>query len=141
MPGGEECELSYPEPNFLESGGSKSNQAGPVHHGIMHKMTQLCKTTATKSHCQGRETLELVYSLHVILPSCCSHDIQSHSLCWDSDQDGDVPRACMDDACRQRGRAYPLSVAMPSCCCPLTDCLSGVYSISVKPRNAFPHRY
>lgn len=97
LPGGEECELSYPEPNFLESGAPKSNQAGPMHHGIMHKMTQLCKTTAAKKYCQGRETLDLVYSIQLGLSSCCCDDIESDSLSWDSDQDGDMHRACTDD--------------------------------------------
>lgn len=52
MPGGKKCELSYPKPNFLESGGPKSNQANPMHRGIMHKMTQLYKMTTGKKRRQ-----------------------------------------------------------------------------------------
>lgn len=53
LPGGEECELSYLKPNFLESGVPKSNQAKPMHHGIMQKMTQLYKMTSGEKYCQA----------------------------------------------------------------------------------------
>ncbi len=53
LPGGKKCELSYPKPNFLESEGPKSNQAEPMHRGIMHKMTQLYKMTTGKKYRQG----------------------------------------------------------------------------------------
>lgn len=52
LPEGEKCELSYPKLNFLESGGPKSNQAEPMHRGIMCKTTRLCRTTGAKQRRQ-----------------------------------------------------------------------------------------
>lgn len=37
LAGVKKCELSYPEPNYLESGCPKSNQAKPMHRGITQK--------------------------------------------------------------------------------------------------------
>lgn len=62
------CELSYPKPNFLESGGPKSNQAEPMHRGIMQKKRHsYIKMTTGKKYCQSWETLEPVYLLHVFI--------------------------------------------------------------------------
>lgn len=105
LPGGEKCELSYPKPNFLESGGSKSNQTKPMHRGIMRKMTELCKMTTAKKNHQGQETLELVYSLHMFLSSWCCDDVNPDCLCFYSGQGGEIHRVHTDDVNRRRGRA------------------------------------
>lgn len=68
LPEGEKCELSYSKLNFLESGGLKSNQAEPMHRGIMCKTTRLCRTTGAKQQRPGEGNIRAcLFAPHVFI--------------------------------------------------------------------------